>query len=168
MLHYSFHYKNLDDSKHLSIQLALHGMPVAVLYDGSWQRAEVISVNDSDAFLHFVDAGCKKHVKISNLRYLEKTFAASPRNCYKGSLFGVKPTNGESLWSAGAIMKFMSKTKGVKLYATIKEQTDGFYQLSLVDDIVKRTRVSDHMVTSGFAEAVMDLDYSKNWILVCC
>lgn len=156
----------MEESKHLNIQELMPGMPVAVFYGGLWQRAEVISSKDSEAFIYFIDIGCKKRVEVSCLRYLEKTFAMSPRMCYKGSLFGLKPFNGEKFWRAGAIMKFMSKTKGKKMYASIKDLKDDFFHLSIVDDLLKKTCVSDYLVEMGFAEQVMDFDYSKNAILV--
>lgn len=138
-------------------------MAVAVFDDDKWQRAEVIFVSGSDAFIHFIDAGYRKYVKANKLRYLEKMIAAQARLCYKGSLFGVKPSNGESLWSVDA-MKFILKAKEKKMFATVKEQKDGIYQLSLIDD--KKSRVSDLMVKKGLAEALKNLDFFKNAILV--
>lgn len=141
-------------------------MSVAVFENDQWQRAEIVSVQGSQVFLFFVDTGARKSVAASNLRYLEKMFASSPRKCYKGSLFGIKPKNGEAMWTPGAIMKFMFKTKEKKLFATIKGREDGFYQLSLVDDFLQKTRVEDYLVDMGFADKEEDVDYSKNGVLV--
>lgn len=159
------YYKSLNESHHLAIQQLLPGMAVAVFNDDKWQRAEVICICGSDAFVLFVDAGYRKYIGKNKLRYLEKTFAMSARKCYKGSLIGVKPSNDEPLWSAEA-MEFMSKKLKVKLYATVKGLKDGLYQLSLYDDAVKRTKVSDYMISQKFAEEDIHADLSMNAILV--
>lgn len=141
-------------------------MPVAVFDDGKWHRAEILCICGPDAFLHFVDFGCRKYVKVDNLRYLEKTFATPSRKACRGSMIGVKPKNYDSLWSPTAIMKFMSKTKGVKMYAIVKGQDDGFFQLQLVDDVINRTKVSDYLIAEGVADEDTGIDMSMNAILV--
>lgn len=164
---HSLHYKTLESSKHLAVDEAIPGMSVAVFDDSMWQRAEIVSVYDSlDPFVLFVDTGRQKNVKITYLRYLEDLFASSPRKCYKGSLYGVKPRNGESLWPTGAIMMFMLKTKGKKINATIKARVKDFYQLSIVDDVIQNNQVEDSLVELGLAEKETNLGSSMNAIMV--
>jgi hypothetical protein len=144
-------------------------MPVAVCDEFIWHRAEIISVHLPQVNLVFVDTGSKKSVDASSLRYLDKIFADAPRHCYKGSLFGVKPSHGESLWTPRAIMKFMEHTKDKKLMATIKGTVDGFHQLSIASiatGFIQKSRVEDILVNLGLAEKDISLDYSYNGVLV--
>lgn len=145
-------------------------MSVAAFKDDKWYRGEVVSVDDTDTIVYLVDYGCKKSVKIENLRSLENCFALPTRKACNGSLFGLKPKNGNQLWSTDAIMQFMIKTKDKKMFGTIKAQSEGTYELSLVEDVVKRSRIADFMVEQKLAEMIFELDYSKNCILVsfCC
>lgn len=145
-------------------------MTVAALKDDKWYRGEVVSVGDTDTIVYFVDYGCKESVKNANLRSLENCFAMPTRKACNGSLFGLKPKNGNQLWSTEAIMQFMFKTKGKKMFGTIKAQHEGTYELSLIEDVVKRLRIADFMVEQKLAEMIFELDYSKNYILVsfCC
>lgn len=141
-------------------------MAVAALHDGKWFRGEVVDLSNYDILVYFVDYGCKKNLKIENLRYLDKDHALPSRKACKGSIHGVKPKNGGALWSFEAIMQFMMKTKGKKLLATIKDEAEGVFMLSLIDDIAARTRVADFMVAEGFADRVLNIDYTKNAVLV--
>jgi Tudor domain len=159
-------YKNLEESKHLSIRQLLPGMSVAVYDEDMWQRAEVLCICDSEAFILLVDAGCRKYVEARSLRYLEKSFALSSRKSCRGSLVGAKPKNDDTLWSAAAIMKFMAKTKGEKMFAIVKGKKDGFFQLSLVEDPIKRAKISHHLIAEGVAEEDTSAEVSGNAILV--
>ena len=78
----------------------------------------------------------------------------------------MKPKNGDTLWATGTIMMFMLKTKGKKINATIKAQVNGFYQLSLIEDLPEKTKVEDNLVKMGLAEKETNLDSSMNAILV--
>jgi hypothetical protein len=151
----SLHYQPLEQSQKLKIHLAIPGMPVAVFYASTWQRAEIVSVRQSQVDLLFLDTGCVKSVNENSLYYLEKDFASSPRHCQKGSLFGVKPSGGDgSFWSLQAIMEFMKKTKDKQVKAIIKGNVDGFHQLSILDDT--NSKVEDFLVNLGLADPTFD------------
>lgn len=165
-LDFSIHYNRLEDSKQLIISKLLPGMSVAVFDDNKWQRAEILCICGTDAFVLFVDAGSRKYVQVNNMRYLEKTFAVSPRKACRGTLVGVKPANGKSFWSDEEIMQFDMKTKEMKMYAVIKGCEDGFYKLSLYEDTVSRSKISSYMITQGIAEEDTTADHSINAILV--
>lgn len=139
-------------------------MPVAVSHNNQWKRAVVVVISDSDVFVHFIDEGTKTYVKANRLRYLEKTFAEHPRMCYKGSLFGVNPKNGEKLWSGDA-MKFMSKLNGRKMFASIKNLQNDFFQLLLVKDVFKQEQLSDHVIRAGLADLATNSVRFKNGVL---
>jgi hypothetical protein len=156
----------LERSQQLKVQHPIPGMAVAVYDDFIWHRAEIISVHLPQVNLVLVDSGSKKTVDASSLRYLDKIFAAATRHCYKGSLFGVKPSHGANLWTPGAIMKFMEHTKDKKLMATIKGTVKGFHQLSISSGFIQKTRVEDILVNLGLAEKDISLDYSYNGVLV--
>jgi hypothetical protein len=162
----SYHYKSLEKSKQLKVQRPIPGMPVVVCDDSTWHRAEVLSVHLPQVNLAFVDTGSKKSVDASSLRYLDKIFAASPRHCYKGSLYGVKPSHGDTHWTPTAIMKFMEHTKDKKLLATIKGTVNGFHQLSFASGTLQTMRVEDILVNLGLAEKDISLDYSYKGVLV--
>lgn len=156
----------MNDCDEMKIQKMDLGMPVAALKKGKWYRGEIASVNNTGVLIDFVDYGFKHIMQLNDLRYLEKSFTLPSRKACKGSIHGVKPTNGATLWNFDAIMEFVMKTKGKTVPATIKEEKDGIYQLSLIDDIAKRSKVSDFMVERGFAEIDLNVDINMNAILV--
>jgi hypothetical protein len=158
------HYK--ASAEDLMIRGLKQGLPVAVFDEDKWQRAEVLCVSGPDVFLFFVDSGAKKYVKMNSLRYLAKEFTANPRACHKGSLFGVKPKDGASIWSAEATNDFRMKSKEQAMFATVKELEDGVHQLSLVTNLVSQIRMNDYLVKKGFADPDENVDGSKNLILV--
>lgn len=156
--------ENIDQ---LRVRQVFPGMAVAVFTCDKWYRGEVICVSSLDVFVHLVDYGCKKYVKLDKLHYLEKTFAIPSRKTCKGSLFAVKPAGGELMWSADAINSFKAKTKGKKILATIKAATDdGVYELLLIDNPTDRKRIAHELTFEGFAENINDLNYSMNLTLV--
>lgn len=141
-------------------------MTVAVHQNGQWHRAEILYLLGNDAFIMLVDSGSRVYVKVKQLHYLEKSFALPSRKCCKGSLFGVKPKNDEDLWSSQAMVQFQSKTKGKKLSAIVKAEHDEVYELLLlIDNVSKRSKLSDFMIEQGFAD-VLIVDSSINAILV--
>lgn len=160
------------------------GLAVAAHDGGNWHRVEIISVDDCEAYVLFVDRGCKKRVNLHTLRYLEKSFTTQSRKSAKGSLFGVKPKDGDKLWSIDAtmvrsnliILKFllnffyfqtlMAKTKDQELLATIKGCKNDIYELSVIIDIKQRARLSDFMLSEGLCDAMDDVDFSMSQILV--
>lgn len=142
-------------------------MTFAAYTNDQWYRVEVDFINDLGVFVSLVDYGHKKYVHISKLRYLEKTFMMPTRKACKGSLFGVRPINGERFWCPRAIMSFMAMTTKRKIYATIKaHDKNGNFTLSLVDSLTDCKRISEQLQAEGFAEAVSGLDYSMNKTLV--
>jgi hypothetical protein len=141
-------------------------MTVAAFDEGKWYRVEVLCITGREAFVLFADWGCRKYVKICNLRFLEKTFAIPSRKSCKGTLSGVKPKNGEKLWDVQTIMRFMEKTKGKKVSALVKGfNDDGFYVVSLIEKETK-VKISDYLISEDLADAHIEDEYLMNAILV--
>lgn len=60
----------------------------------------------------------------------------------------------------------MAKTKDLELLATIKGRMDDIYELSVIIDIKQRTRLSDFMLVEGLCDAMDNVDFTMNQILV--
>lgn len=144
----------------------MSGLTVAANENGKWYRAEIAAVCGSDALAYFLDFGCKKVLNVDKLRYLERTFSVPARKAYKGSLFGVKPKNGDTLWSTQGIMEFMTVTNGLRLMATVKSCREGIYELSIIYEPRQRLRVSNFLVEEGYADICDDADISSNSVMV--
>ena len=141
------------------------GLTVAAYDKGLWYRAEVINVIGSEALVSFVDFGHKKVLNVDSLRYLDKSFAELARMAYKGSLFGVKPKDG-NLWNAKSIMDFMGITKEKDLWASIKAHKEEVFHLSIVFDLRLRLRVANFLISEGHAENDFNVDNSSFAVLV--
>jgi hypothetical protein len=164
------HYNSVRDCKQLFVSRAIPGLTVAALSDLVWYRAEILYFNGKDVFANLVDFGIRKFIPLTNIRYLEKIYASPSRKACKGGLFGVKPKNGEVMWSTEATMNFMRATKGLKMYAIVKAYQEGIYQIELVGDRRKQSSIATEMVLKGFADVDDSGDSSKymNAILVSC
>lgn len=90
------------------------GLAVAVYDEGNWHRVEIISADECEAYVLFVDRGCKKRLNVQTLRYLEKSFTTQSRKSARGSLFGIKPKAGDKMWSVAAIMVRIQKLVRLK------------------------------------------------------
>lgn len=131
---------------------AFKGLTVAALKGRNWLRGEVLVMSDDDAFVHFVDFGSRDYVKITNIRFLKKSFASSARHSCKGSLNRVYPNPSYgTLWNVAAIMEFVGKTENIELFASVTGRKEGVYELDIYEDKNKRSNLSDFMIRSGYA-----------------
>jgi Tudor domain len=143
----------MKNSSQLQIRKIQKNMSVAVHCREKWHRGEVLAWTDDDVFVLFVDFGLREHIKMKNLRILKDDFISQPRMACKGSLHDVKPPNNEVLWDVKTIIKFIGRVKDQKIYATVQDLVDGYYKLTLIDDITNNTLFKDSMIKKGLAEA---------------
>jgi Tudor domain len=136
-------------------------MPVAALYKRAWYRGEVIAVNGNDTLVLLVDCGTSHYITKRDLRVLEQEFVKTSRKCCKGTLYGVKPTNGAVLWDIKSIMAFMKKTKDKIVYATVEDFENEYCKISLYDNISERTMIADVMTEQGLADKSDDVSSLK-------
>jgi Tudor domain len=125
-------------------------MTVAIDFNDRWYRGEVLMWTDDDAFVLFVDFGLRHYVNVKNLRRLEDNFISEPRMACKGSLHGVKPPKGESLWDVKTIIKFIGKVKNQKFKATVRDFVDGYFKVDLMEN---KTMFSSTLIEEGLAES---------------
>lgn len=136
-------------------------MSLAAFHAGSWYRVEIAAVGQFEASALFVDLGMVKTVKLTSLRFLDKSFAAPPRMSANGRLFGIKPKNGEKTWSVAAQVAFKSMTQS-KMFGSIKAADENSFALTLVHSIEKRIRVEELMILEGHADADTSATHSLN------
>lgn len=150
---YLFHsnvYNSDGDRFHVSKPAI--GSCVAVYGDGKWQRADVVVINENDAFVVFFDTGLKHYVKLKNIRHLVSPFNKISRKCCKGSLFGVQPKDGQKLWNTEAILWFMENSLGKRLHATVKGQNGDNFIVSLSGGSFDGKQLSESLLLQGFAD----------------
>lgn len=137
------------------------------MFRGSiWYRVEIIYISGSDAYVHFIDVGCKRKAKVDDFFYLTEKFAAPTRKACKGTLFGVKPFGKNCLWSTTATEAFKAKVNGQRVLATVKAVTDGTYELSLIHDRLKNQTLEDYLLDKKFAEPSREVKPTMEAILV--
>lgn len=141
------------------------GMSVAAFEKNEWHRAEVLFISGADVFVLFVDNGSRDYIKAKNIRLLDKSFAFQSRKASKGILSGVKPANSDILWSHEARSEFFDKTKGKKIKARIHGVKEGVFELTLLDDEASPPKLSDYLISKGYAEVAPSLKLN-NVILV--
>lgn len=148
---FSNFYTDLRNSDDYKIPKITIGLTVAAYDDGKWYRGEISQYsNGPEVFVLLVDFSIHKSIKIDDLRYLEKSFATPCRKLLPGGLFGIKPKEGEAMWSVDSIICFKTLTNNAKLSAVVKAYKNGFYELLLINQNCQR--ISDIMIERGFAD----------------
>lgn len=155
----------MKDACELQIQELTPGLMVAVVNKAKWYRAEVLLVSDFDVLVSLIDFGCKKLVKVHNLRRLDKQFFMTSRKSCKGSLFGVIPANADKQWKPEVINAFKVITEKFNFWGTVKGKKNDIYQLSLFDNPCKRNDMCKFLIDNGFAIA-HDAKPTLNAVLV--
>src|SRR5690349_2007180 len=126
-------------------------MHFAAFIEDSWARVEV--VDPSLKLFKLIDHGGFKVLERSELHYLRQSSAIQSRKCVNGSLFGVKPMNGNLMWSDESTGSFKQKTNNVECYATVKTNKEGVYGLEIFKDASKTKNLAKHLIAKGLAEA---------------
>lgn len=111
------------------------GLVVAVKFDNTWQRAEVIAKPDvrGDVLLFLVDFGNKIRVQISTIRYLPVMFTFDPVKALRGAIIDIRPNYNTDKWHPSVNEKFFDMVSNQKLKATIRRyrQADNEYDVQL-------------------------------------
>ncbi|KAF0291967.1 Tudor domain-containing protein 1 [Amphibalanus amphitrite] len=96
------------------------GKLCAVLKDGSYQRAKVVSLGRRDIKVQYIDIGSSELVPLQSVLALEQRFATLPPQAFHCCLEGLESTHG----SAEHVRFLQSVTGGGPLLCTVVQQTD--------------------------------------------
>lgn len=102
------------------------GELVAVEYEGEFSRAKVISIQDTDYQVYFIDYGNTELVSCTKIRKLDPTFQCLPSQCVKCRLAGMDQ-NALSV----TVQDLRSKISMVKTTAKALSFASGTYNIEL-------------------------------------
>ena len=91
------------------------GMACVVLFEGksldlepTWNRAQLLSVNNNTAELFFIDYGHSHHCAVHHIRAIEDEFLTEPAMAYHCRLTGI---DAPETWTDDNILQFIEDTK---------------------------------------------------------
>ena len=118
--------------------------------DGQWYRGQVISVQNGNAEILFVDYGNSESVPVTQLKKLLPKHSELPAQAFKCSLSGMEPVTGGD-WSAESISKFEELVMEQELSCKIITVDRKHFEVELT---VGDSKIREQMINEGFAKAV--------------
>lgn len=129
----------------------------SILYE--WQRCEVLQISNREVYILHIDVGSRDLVPISSLRQLKESVKYIPRLAIHCSIDGIKPPNGELLWSKQAIQSFSKLVFGKTVTFLIKSKDSDSFKIDL---FVKSINVSEQLCHDQLAVHQNSLTRTKS------
>ena len=110
-----------EDDLSISEKNIKTGLIVTAFLFNKWHRAEILSVVDKSNHLlvFFFDYGTKEKVNLKNVKYLLEIFSKLPRKALRGSLYGIKPKNGDTTWNVKSSIVLLEKIQDKRLFGKV-------------------------------------------------
>ncbi|XP_060086316.1 uncharacterized protein LOC132565637 [Ylistrum balloti] len=126
------HYNSLSPTK-ATIDQPEIGMPCVAKFseDKLWYRAEILSFEDKNIEVQFIDYGNSELVDLRSVKHIQKEFTSLPLQAIRCCLSGVKCSG--SAWSEKAMEDFETLTTDKELICAVKSQVGGSYLVHLGD-----------------------------------
>ncbi len=135
--------------------LAKGSLCAAKFSDGSWYRAEVLSVSGTSCEVRFIDYGNKDMVDLKNMTFCPEEFLSAPCFAIQCGLAGVEsPNSNKSIWPEESILHLKQQTANKLLKAKLANihPVSNILFLKLKDlACTSSTDLSSELIQQGFA-----------------